>query len=646
MQTGIDQNHTFPHWLAGKSTVTVNGVDLPVRKLDGSFLSDTSDYQSHYFLLNNSIIYIKSKGAPQESDFSLALSELTQKLESLGGSQYVLIWDTSEITAVSVKIRKLLSFNHGLFERLFSAKYIVANAFIKTIFSIYNLTDSPKPTNLFLVSSPLDALESICSRQWPQPKGSTSSGFNFSTTELEALSKADLVELVGNMRDVHKQRVNELLGAIGHISWNGTFRPVQIKTEENDPFFELFNAISLIQHDALEMIMDLQDLNQNLELKVAERIVDIIDTESNLRSILDNSDSVTWLINSRFELIDFNIGFADWAQKQYGLQPKLRQNVLDMITDGVVRTEWKTRYSRALNGRPGIYLDQILEGEEERTYEVKTFPINEVGNIKGVSIFVKDITDIKRSEMDLVNKNRDLEKVNQELDSFVYRVSHDLRAPLTSILGLISLMKLETDQSRFESYIDMQEKSVKKLDRFIRDIINLSRNSRLGVAIEQIKFRSLVQSLFENHKYTENAAQIVKTVHIKGKAPFYSDLQRVSVILSNLISNSVKYANYSKDQSELDVHITLNEECAIIEVTDNGVGIAPEHIGKIFKMFFRASHDDSGSGLGLYIVKDTVEKLSGKISVRSELRKGTTFTVVLPNFKERFDSLGNLECDV
>jgi signal transduction histidine kinase len=207
-------------------------------------------------------------------------------------------------------------------------------------------------------------------------------------------------------------------------------------------------------------------------------------------------------------------------------------------------------------------------------------------------------------------------------------------------------MKLETDQSRFESYIDMQEKSVKKLDRFIRDIINLSRNSRLGVAIEQIKFRSLVQSLFENHKYTENAAQIVKTVHIKGKAPFYSDLQRVSVILSNLISNSVKYANYSKDQSELDVHITLNEECAIIEVTDNGVGIAPEHIGKIFKMFFRASHDDSGSGLGLYIVKDTVEKLSGKISVRSELRKGTTFTVVLPNFKERFDSLGNLECDV
>lgn len=423
----------------------------------------------------------------------------------------------------------------------------------------------------------------------------------------------------------------------------GRFNKVEIVADENDLHFEMVNAFSLLQQDVAEIIREYKELNQNLELKVAERIVDFIDKESNLRSILDNSDRMTWLMNTRFELIDFNSAFINEIKRRYKVNPKINDNVLDFISNDRERGVWQERFDAAMEGRAGIYLDQDMIDGEERVYEIKTFPIQEIGKIKGVSVFIEDITQLKHSQLKLIEKNRDLQKVNSELDSFVYRVSHDLRAPLTSILGLISLMKIETSQEKIGEYIGLQEKSILKLDLFIKEIINLSRNSRLGITVSEIDFEELVNEIYESQHYSSSSDNIQRLVEVEDGIHFFTDRQRLSIILNNLISNGLKYVNPHEANPLVKVRVSSAEEKCVIEVIDNGIGISETFLPKIFEMFFRATQEFSGSGLGLYIVKETVEKLKGKITVKSKMRQGSVFKVVLPNLKERFDAAPKLE---
>jgi signal transduction histidine kinase len=255
--------------------------------------------------------------------------------------------------------------------------------------------------------------------------------------------------------------------------------------------------------------------------------------------------------------------------------------------------------------------------------KLKTFPIQETGKIKGVSVFIEDITQLKRSHLKLIEKNRDLQKVNKELDSFVYRVSHDLRAPLTSILGLISLMKIETNPEKVNEYIALQEKSILKLDLFIKEIINLSRNSRLGITVSEIDFEALVKEIYEGQHYASSSDNIRRLVEVESGIHFFTDRQRLSIILHNLISNGLKYVDPHEADPYVKVQVSTADDKCIIEVIDNGIGISEVFLPKIFEMFFRATQDFSGSGLGLYIVRETVEKLKGKITVKSGVRQGS-----------------------
>ena len=457
------------------------------------------------------------------------------------------------------------------------------------------------------------------------------------------MSKEELIELIENDAKEKEASTKKILEAIGQVTWKGRLNNIEIDLDEGDPNYELLSAFSILQQDVVDIIKEYKDLNKNLELKVAERIVDFIDKESNLRAILDNSDRVTWLMNTRFELIDFNLAFINETKRRYKQSPRINQNVLEILVSGKEKDVWKERFETVLLGKPGVYLDQDNFNGKERVLEIKMFPIKEIGKIKGVSVFIEDITEIKDSQFKLIEKNRDLEKVNSELDSFVYRVSHDLRAPLTSILGLISLMKIETNHEKVAEYISLQEKSINKLDLFIREIINLSRNSRLGITVSQIDFESLLQEIFESQGFSDLEKEIKRIINIEEDISFYTDRQRLSIILNNLISNALKYVNVHEVAPYVKINIYSDKSDCVLEVEDNGIGISEAYLPKIFEMFFRATQEFSGSGLGLYIVKESVQKLKGTISVKSKTREGSTFKVTLPNLKDRFDAAPKLD---
>lgn len=234
------------------------------------------------------------------------------------------------------------------------------------------------------------------------------------------------------------------------------------------------------------------------------------------------------------------------------------------------------------------------------------------------------ITEQKKQE-------EDIKRTNFELDSFVYRASHDLRAPLKSVLGLVSLAFKEKEDTERARYLGMVEKSILRLDNFIEDLTNFSRNNRLSITPREINFEDIVSHSWENLKYMDTHSNVEVELDVKYRYSFYSDENRLIIIFQNLLSNAIKYRNSNLTTSVIHIRIRSMKEGVLIEIQDNGIGIKQEYLDKIFDMFFRASHDSNGSGLGLYITRQVVEKLGGTIDVESNYGEGTKFEIYLPN---------------
>ncbi|MCK6617263.1 MAG: PAS domain S-box protein [Cyclobacteriaceae bacterium] len=234
-----------------------------------------------------------------------------------------------------------------------------------------------------------------------------------------------------------------------------------------------------------------------------------------------------------------------------------------------------------------------------------------------------DISERKKIEEELKTRNT-------ELDNFVYKVSHDLRAPLSSILGLINLSKLPGNTDDLRTYFQVIEKKVHDLDHFISDVLSHSKNLKMEVSISKIDLKSIISKTFADLSYLPGASEVEVTTRVS-EQEFYSDPWRISEIFRNLISNAIKYRQPQTARAMVHVTVEITPAMATIIFADNGIGISEEDIDKIFDMFYRATERSDGSGIGLYIVKNAVEKLGGKIAVSSKVGFGTTFTIHLPN---------------
>jgi len=235
----------------------------------------------------------------------------------------------------------------------------------------------------------------------------------------------------------------------------------------------------------------------------------------------------------------------------------------------------------------------------------------------------------KKAEDKLLQTNQELSKRNTELDNFVYSVSHDLRAPIASVLGLINLARNDKDQAMKNVYLEKINNSALQQDNFIREILDQSRNSRLEVKKDEILFEPLIDETFNQLKFaTATGMAVEKIVQVRQEGSFYSDRWRLKVILNNIISNSIRYRN--GHDPIIKVNVAISNHRAIVEIEDNGRGIPKEHLTKVYQMFYRATDDGAGSGLGLYIVKETMDKLQGLIKIESEVGKGTKVKLEIP----------------
>ena len=177
----------------------------------------------------------------------------------------------------------------------------------------------------------------------------------------------------------------------------------------------------------------------------------------------------------------------------------------------------------------------------------------------------------------------------------------------------------------------MMEKSIIRLDDFIKDIIEYSRNKHLKVNVETINFTNLIESSIESLWYLENTNKINIEISVNDKVSFVSDSKRISIVLNNFISNAIKYHDIEKKAPSIWLDVTTTKKEAIIIIKDNGLGIEEKEIDNIFNMFYRVSSRIMGSGIGLFIVKEVLTKLNGSMVVESKLGEGSMFTIKIPN---------------
>jgi PAS domain S-box-containing protein len=401
---------------------------------------------------------------------------------------------------------------------------------------------------------------------------------------------------------------------------------------DNSPFRRLTHLIETFNEVFAGTYSYLMQANESLQQMNQHYWQEISSQKANLRAILDNFDNAIWFVDQNLNLLDYNRTYSEICRKVYRKEIRVGDHVFDNIKDPELMAKWRERFSEAMKGYNQHHIDHVdLSGTEAYT-EFKLFPIERNGQIIGVSVFANDLTKAKKQELQLQKKNEELQKANQELDLFAYSVSHDLRAPLTRILGLISLMEIEKSPENMGQLIHLQRKSVEKLDSFICDILHLSRNARQEVKQEKVDWKEVIEESFESH---QSAGQLCKMEHFyqiqDGDIPFFSDIHRIKIILNNLISNAIRYSKPDLRKSFVKVNVQADSKEAIISIEDKGIGIKKEHLTRIFEMFYRATDENNGSGLGLYIAKESARKLGGSIEVQSVFGEGSTFTVRIPN---------------
>lgn len=231
----------------------------------------------------------------------------------------------------------------------------------------------------------------------------------------------------------------------------------------------------------------------------------------------------------------------------------------------------------------------------------------------------------------LEDEREKLRQVNKDLDSFLHSTSHDLRAPITSILGLTYLGKVELTEEKGRNYMELIEQRAQKLNMILTDVLRLSKTKKLGIKLQTIRFSDLVNDVVSDIEFLKGTSRIRLDYEKNSDSSFYSDPAQISIILSNLITNAVKYHRLNQDDPYIRIAFKRISDTVIFSVEDNGQGIPAHSVNKVFEMFFRASQETDGTGLGLYIVKEALAKVKGKIEVESEFGKGTIFTVTLEN---------------
>jgi PAS domain S-box-containing protein len=251
-----------------------------------------------------------------------------------------------------------------------------------------------------------------------------------------------------------------------------------------------------------------------------------------------------------------------------------------------------------------------------------------------VVVHVQDVTEARTMREQLAERNAQLEQADRLKDELISIVSHDLRTPLTSIMGYLELAFEEDDPDDRREYLAVAQRNAIRLQRLVDDLLFVSRveSGRAGLELDEHDIGRLVRDAVENALPTASTRQISLHSSCDSGAEAIVDAHRVSEAVENLISNALKF---TPPRGSVDVRVIVDEETVAIRVSDTGIGVKEEDVAHLFDRFFRTRNAETvpGAGLGLSIVKAIADAHAGTIEVESRPGAGTAFELRLPRLR-------------
>lgn len=260
-----------------------------------------------------------------------------------------------------------------------------------------------------------------------------------------------------------------------------------------------------------------------------------------------------------------------------------------------------------------IEIEYVIESSKH-FYEVTIYP-----SVDMHSIMVKDITDTKRIA-------RQLKSVNEELETFIYRVSHDIRGPLASMQGIVNLAQTEQFPPLAEDFFGRVGQMTGRMDSIIRDLQDVVKikqeNAELTSTTMQEVWRQTRQKFGKNSRYFH-----FEIMEGTDAAQMITDQKLLSLALQRILNNALTFKHPARDPAVTIHYSKVNSKYSQLVISDNGAGIPEEQMDKIFKMFYRGSEQSTGSGLGLYLAQSAINKLGGSIYATSVPGEGSVFSM-------------------
>lgn len=219
---------------------------------------------------------------------------------------------------------------------------------------------------------------------------------------------------------------------------------------------------------------------------------------------------------------------------------------------------------------------------------------------------------------------------NELIDRFMESCSHDLRAPVASIKGLVQIAEHYPHTHEIDECLHMIYDSAEKMEKMLRSFQEFLVTSHYIKKAVEANCEELIDTVLEPFMSTIDRIGIKLVKNIQVADPWHIDRYSFSLILKHLVSNAITYQDPIKANKEISIHVLANQRYTILQVNDNGLGIPKELQPKLFQPFFRGHETSSGLGMGLFQVSKLIENAGGHLLFTSNEQEGTTFSVTIP----------------
>ena len=356
-----------------------------------------------------------------------------------------------------------------------------------------------------------------------------------------------------------------------------------------------------------------------------------------IREAIENNDLRIFSLDTNYCYKVFNKNHASFVKQFTGYDIQVGKCIFDYSPNEAIALRAKINLDRAMQGEIHTTTEDYSQPNNLLFFEINFRPsFNTEGVVNGVSVFSKNITQQVVTDRKIAQKESELFKINQELETFFYRSSHDYGAPINTMQGLLNIWELEETAENNKIYVGKARITLSHLESRTRNVARYAYNKQQEIKHEPIdleKFIKTANRVIKTRIFVEDMPDAC--IVLINPMAFCSDKVRLGNILHCLIANAYKFAKPNDPNWFLEIEVKITAKEATFVFRDNGQGIAPQELPKIFDMFVRSNEKSQGAGIGLFVVKETVHALNAGISVSSELGVGSSFVLTIPNMAQK-----------